>query len=83
MAVASGVWADAVPLEDAWSLQEVSLNGDGKTMKQELERIGFLGQTPASYLSNPFEAHFELHIEQGPILEHEQRSIGVVRGNNV
>jgi hypothetical protein len=51
-------------------------------MKQELERIGFLGSTPASYRSNPFAAHFELHIEQGPILEEEGRRVGVVKGLN-
>jgi acetylornithine deacetylase/succinyl-diaminopimelate desuccinylase-like protein len=51
-----------------------------RTMKQELERIGFLGETPASHEAQPIGAHFELHIEQGPILEDEQRKIGVVTG---
>lgn len=82
MAVASGVWAEAIPLTEAWDLQEVSESKDGerKTMKQELERIGYRGDTPASYHANPFAAHFELHIEQGPILEDEKRKIGVVQG---
>ncbi|KAK5073096.1 hypothetical protein LTS08_004180 [Lithohypha guttulata] len=82
MAVASGVWAEAVPLETAWNLSEVSVSNDGtkKTMKQELERIGYLGQQKASYKEFPFAAYFELHIEQGPILEMEQRKIGVVEG---
>src|SRR5947207_6241596 len=82
MAVSSGVWAEAVPLETAWNLAEVSLgeSGEKRTMRQELERIGFLGLTQASYRSNPFAAHFELHIEQGPILEDEGRKVGVVRG---
>ena len=45
--VSSGVWAGKIPLEKAHSLQEV---GDGKkTMKQELERIGYLGATESSY----------------------------------
>ena len=82
MAVSSGVWAEAVPLETAWNLQEVSPSEDGekKTMKQELERIGYLGSQPASYKAFPMAAHFELHIEQGPILEAEKRRVGVVNG---
>lgn len=82
MAVSSGVWAEAVPLETAWNLAEVSPGEDGKrkTMKQELERIGYLGEQKASYQANPFAAHFELHIEQGPILEKEKRRVGVVKG---
>jgi hypothetical protein len=84
MAVSSGVWAEAVPLETAWNLAEVTPGQDGKrkTMKHELERIGFLGSMPASYRNNPFAAHFELHIEQGPILEEEGRRVGVVKGLN-
>ncbi|KAM3556121.1 hypothetical protein MY1884_005221 [Beauveria asiatica] len=81
MAVSSGVWAGAVPLDDAWNLKEVTPHtGKAKTMLQELERIGYRGQAPASYKSNPFAAHFELHIEQGPILEDEGRKIGAVQG---
>lgn len=82
MAVASGVWAEAVPLDTAWNLAEVSSGEDGtrKTMKQELERIGYLGTQRASYQEFPFAAHFELHIEQGPILEMERRRVGVVEG---
>lgn len=82
MAVSSGVWAGAVPLETAWNLPEVSASEDGTkhTMKQELERIGYLGEQRASYKEFPFAAHFELHIEQGPILEMEKRKIGVVKG---
>jgi hypothetical protein len=82
MAVSSGVWAEAVPLETAWNLAEVSPREDGKkkTMKQELERIGSLGSKQASYRNNPFAAHFELHIEQGPILEDEGRKVGIVKG---
>lgn len=83
MAISSGVWSEEVPLETAWNLAEVAPSGDDgekKTMKQELERIGFLGDTKASYKANPFAAHFELHIEQGPILEDEKRRVGVVDG---
>ena len=58
--VASGVWAEAVPLEQAHSLQEV---GGGKaTMREELEKIGYLGDRLASYKHSPLYSHFELHI---------------------
>lgn len=82
MAVSSGVWAEVVPLDTAWNLAEVSPSEDGqhKTMKQELERIGYLGSQPASYKAFPMAAHFEVHIEQGPILEAEKRRVGVVKG---
>lgn len=82
MAVSSGVWSGAVPLSTAWNLSEVSADKDGTkhTMKQELERIGYLGEQRASYKDFPFAAQFELHIEQGPILEMEKRKIGVVTG---
>jgi hypothetical protein len=74
----SGVWAGQVPLENAYNLKSVI--GDKETLKSELERIGYLGSTPASYKSMPMAAHFELHIEQGPILEAEEKKIGVVQG---
>lgn len=81
MAVSSGVWAEAVPLEAAWELTEVTPHeGKAKSMKEELDRIGYCGERAASYRENPFAAHFELHIEQGPILEDESRKIGVVEG---
>ncbi|KAI5240062.1 amidase [Aureobasidium subglaciale] len=76
--VSSGVWSHNIPLTHAHALKEV---GSGTaTMKSELERIGYLGETPCSYEAMPLAAHFELHIEQGPILEAEERKIGVVQG---
>ncbi|KAL9113297.1 MAG: hypothetical protein Q9227_002632 [Pyrenula ochraceoflavens] len=82
MAVASAVWSGSIPLDEGWSLQEITPNEQGRrrTMKEELERIGYLGDTLASFKAIPFAAHFELHIEQGPILEDERRKIGVVQG---
>ena len=47
-------------------------------MKDALAEIGYLGDTPCDYRENGLECHFELHIEQGPILEAEGKSIGVV-----
>ncbi|KAF4536506.1 N-carbamoyl-l-amino acid hydrolase [Lasiodiplodia theobromae] len=77
----SAVWAGAVPVEQAYGLREVGGGGgDNATLKSELERIGYLGATPASYRHLPMGAHFELHIEQGPVLEAEGKKIGVVEG---
>lgn len=75
--MASGVWAGKIPLDQAHAVKEVS---GPATVKSELERIGYLGETPASNKSIPMGAHFELHIEQGPILERTSRKIGVVQG---
>ena len=76
--VSSGVWAEAIPIEKAYNLLEVG--GGGATMKSELENIGYIGSTQASYKANPIGAHFELHIEQGPILEGSNGKIGAVEG---
>ncbi|OAA58438.1 metallopeptidase [Niveomyces insectorum RCEF 264] len=80
--VSSGVWAGVVPLETAWNCREITApaGAQPQSMKEELQRIGFLGETPASHEATPMAAHFELHIEQGPILEQEREKIGVVVG---
>ncbi|KAI6786008.1 N-carbamoyl-L-amino acid hydrolase [Emericellopsis cladophorae] len=53
MAVSSGVWAGAVPLQTAWDLREfLAKNGAPKSM-EELDRIGYCGDHKASYKSNP------------------------------
>ena len=49
---------------------------DGKTFGDELNRTGFAGITPVG--GREIGAYFELHIEQGPILEAEEKTIGVV-----
>lgn len=49
--VSSGVWAGEIPLERAHQLQEVG--GKKRTMKQELERIGYLGAREASHKAMP------------------------------
>jgi len=49
---------------------------DGATFGDELQRIGYAGnETPGA---RDIGAYFELHIEQGPILEAEEKTIGVV-----
>ena len=68
----SGVFAGAVTLEHAYGATDTA----GKKVKEELQRIGFLGeQTPGDH---PCGAYFEAHIEQGPVLEHQDKVIGVV-----
>ena len=49
--VSSGVWAGDIPLEKAHGLREVGEGG--RTMKEELESIGYLGDVAASYEASP------------------------------
>ncbi|HHW43103.1 MAG TPA: Zn-dependent hydrolase [Desulfotomaculum sp.] len=51
---------------------------DGKTFGEELERIGYKGKEENR--PGPLEAYLELHVEQGPVLEAEGLSVGVVEG---
>jgi beta-ureidopropionase / N-carbamoyl-L-amino-acid hydrolase len=68
----SGVFCGAFTLETAYAARDV----DGKSVGEELERIGYRGgQTPGMH---PIGAYFEAHIEQGPVLEDENKVIGVV-----
>ena len=70
--VASGVFAGAYTLDEAYAIRD----RDGLALGDELERIGFKGEVPCG--GRPIRAMFELHIEQGPILEDEGLDIGVV-----
>lgn len=74
----SGVWAGDLGLDAAYALADVA--DARKTAGAELARIGYKGTLPADAARNPLAAHFELHIEQGPILEGEGAAIGVVSG---
>jgi N-carbamoyl-L-amino-acid hydrolase len=51
---------------------------DGPRFGDELERIGYKGDKPCK--AGEIDAYFELHIEQGPILDAEGREVGVVTG---
>ena len=70
--ISSGVFAGAYTQDYAYGLKD----RDGLGLGDELERIGFKGDLPVG--GRPIHAFFELHIEQGPILEDEGIDIGVV-----
>ena len=72
--LASGVFAGVFTPEFAYSRKD----RDGKSFGEELSRIGYKGSEKPGV--RKFGAMFELHIEQGPILEDEGRMIGVVQG---
>lgn len=72
--VASGVFAGVFDLDYGLSRADM----DGKTMGQELKRIGYDGKEKVG--GRPVAAFFETHIEQGPILEAEKKTIGIVQG---
>ncbi|CAI5759005.1 unnamed protein product [Candida verbasci] len=76
--VASGVWSENIPLETC--LNTMSIDKVPVSFGDELKTIGYDGAVPCSYKENPLYSHFEIHIEQGPILEHENKKIGVVVG---
>lgn len=72
--VASGVFAGVFDLDYGLSRSDL----DGLTMGQELKRIGYNGEENVG--GRELKAFFEAHIEQGPILENEEKTIGVVTG---
>jgi N-carbamoyl-L-amino-acid hydrolase len=51
---------------------------EGKTFLDELKRIGYHG--PESSRIQESHCYLELHIEQGPVLDHKNLDIGVVTG---
>ncbi|RRH73965.1 Zn-dependent hydrolase [Falsigemmobacter faecalis] len=70
--LASGVYAGMLTEDYANARQDA----EGKTFGAELDRIGWRGEEPVG--AEKFHAMFELHIEQGPILEAKAKDIGVV-----
>jgi N-carbamoyl-L-amino-acid hydrolase len=72
--LSSGVWAGAFTRDYAYGRAD----REGRTFGAELERIGFKGDLPCA--PQDWKCHIELHIEQGPILEAEGKTIGVVLG---
>lgn len=68
------VYVGGMPLNDA--LETVGI--DGTTVRENLTRIGFAGSRPVG--RPDVHAFVELHVEQGPVLEHEDITIGAVTG---
>jgi len=70
--ISSGVFAGVYTKEFAYSREDA----EKKKLGDELERIGYKGSEPVG--GRPIHAFFELHIEQGPILEDENVDVGIV-----
>ncbi len=70
--LASGVFAGVHDLDWAYARTDA----EGKAFGDELRRIGWVGEEEVG--ARKMKAFFELHIEQGPILEAEGKDIGVV-----
>jgi N-carbamoyl-L-amino-acid hydrolase len=70
--LASGVFAGVHTMDYAYNRRDP----DGKLFCDELKRIGWIGDEEVG--ARKMHAYFEYHIEQGPILEAENKQIGVV-----
>lgn len=68
------VYVGGLSLEEALEIEAI----DGAILGEELTRIGYRGPAPCPAI--PPRAFIELHIEQGPLLEDEGKTIGVVTG---
>jgi N-carbamoyl-L-amino-acid hydrolase len=70
----SGTWAGIYSLDKTYGLRDV----EGVSVSEALDAIGYKG----AHAARPFpaDAYFELHIEQGPILEREGKQVGIVTG---
>ncbi|OYU47382.1 MAG: Zn-dependent hydrolase [Rhizobiales bacterium PAR1] len=70
----SYVWLGGMSVAEA----QAQADADGFVLGTELRRIGYEGPEKPGFLKA--HAYFELHIEQGPVLEHEGGGIGAVTG---
>ncbi|WP_457551426.1 allantoate amidohydrolase [Desulfobacula sp.] len=70
----SGVWAGA--LDRDWIYDRTDING--LRFEDELIRIGYKGKSPAK--KSKVHAYYEYHIEQGPVLEKQEITIGAPKG---
>jgi N-carbamoyl-L-amino-acid hydrolase len=70
----SGVFAGKFDLQETLD----KLDAEGLSVGAELQRIGYAGPRPV--LGHAVGAYFEAHIEQGPVLEDQATTIGVVMG---
>ncbi len=71
--IGSGVFAGEFSLTYAHE----QADSEGVSVKEALNKIGYLGN---GGIEKNIKASFELHIEQGPVLEAENKQIGVVTG---
>ncbi|MBX8620404.1 Zn-dependent hydrolase [Pseudomonas glycinae] len=69
----SAVFTGIMDLNAALTVRDI----DGISVAEALQRTGYAGERP---LGGAVDAYFEAHIEQGPILEDNAKSIGVVTG---
>jgi beta-ureidopropionase / N-carbamoyl-L-amino-acid hydrolase len=70
----SAVWSGRLPLAAAHALTDRA----GISVGQELARLGVGLESPLS--RQPVKAALEVHIEQGPLLEQQRKTIGIVTG---
>jgi N-carbamoyl-L-amino-acid hydrolase len=70
------VYVGGLAVEEALDVRAAD---DGARLGDELTRIGYAGPTPVPAATFPY-SYTELHIEQGPVLEQEETTIGVVTG---
>lgn len=70
----SFVWAGGFSVADAYKERDA----EGAVFGEELRRIGYMGTAEPGFLKA--RAYFELHIEQGPVLDQEGGGIGAVTG---
>lgn len=71
----SGVWAGSHDLHEEYD----KTDEDGNRFEDELERIGYKGETPVEPTED-YEKYLELHIEQGPYLAENDKDVGIVTG---
>ncbi len=72
----SGVFAGAFTLDHALAQRD----RDGVSVADALASIGYAGADSADGSPHAVGAYFEAHIEQGPVLEAHDATIGVVQG---
>ncbi|WP_295811005.1 M20 family metallo-hydrolase [uncultured Apibacter sp.] len=72
--IGSAIFSRLMPVNEGWACKDAS----GKTIRDELTRIGYAGKD--NFSQYKIHASLELHIEQGPILENNNKLIGIVTG---
>jgi beta-ureidopropionase / N-carbamoyl-L-amino-acid hydrolase len=70
--IGSEVFTGALPLDKAYAMPDPQ----GRTLEEDLRAIGYAGDMELN--PDPLHCYFEVHIEQGPILEREAAPIGIV-----